>query len=321
MGIQLRAVRKILPPRNARAAEVARLQALVFGSAENTDGPHTSHLRKPLLAQQHARWYPPSKYMHLDFRLEQYLAMQAQRYSRRPLHPCVPQLRRAALQCRRLSPRLRSFFNSLASPELIRNHPTLSDLAAFVRYVDKAGQENNREGTVDDGLSRTQLPAVVQYRAPSAENDCYVSERVLSVADKYFLENRRGRKPQAVLAKPHRAPCITQSVTFHEPLERLTLGARVRGEQRADRARAVLKRYVTESEFKTRALSCIKLRRRFIDPLYRRKRFSFLNGKMKEKKKRPAVLVNRHYRIHPDMLLQYPSHKGATFIRYPSVHK
>lgn len=125
-------------------------------------------------------------------------------------------------------------------------------------------------------LNDAQVPNTVNYVGPSANDETYGARFIPDLQRRRVLEAKKQTPEDETLAsKPHR---LEYSTSLTRSLNRLTPFARARREKHADRARVMLNRFVQKVEQETQNLCLLKSRRRFIDPLYQRKRHSFLKG-------------------------------------------
>ncbi|UVC49637.1 hypothetical protein MACK_003746 [Theileria orientalis] len=81
---------------------------------------------KPLQGPSRTRWYWPSKYLHMDFTLRHYLAMQISRFKKREDDPAIINLWNTVVKFSSQKDSIRSFLNSVDS-NTFSNSITIQD--------------------------------------------------------------------------------------------------------------------------------------------------------------------------------------------------
>ena len=129
----------VVDARLARELQVAKARRLLFGHERGLPGERW--WARPLVARDTLHWYMPSKYGLPEFQLEQYYAMQAERFKKREAMPWVAQFKSVADKISENREALETFLKSV-SEDAMRENGALQDLQAFLRLIDPLERES-----------------------------------------------------------------------------------------------------------------------------------------------------------------------------------
>ncbi|KAK1444221.1 hypothetical protein BgAZ_101270 [Babesia gibsoni] len=111
---------------------VAKARHEIFGSIKGMPGE--DEWVKPLRGRTRTRWYWPSKYLHMDFSLRHYLAMQLRRLERKKDHASILQLWDTVKLFSDHQEELHNFMKTVEG-ETLKKSTTLQDAVALLRII------------------------------------------------------------------------------------------------------------------------------------------------------------------------------------------
>ncbi|GIX62090.1 SWI/SNF-related matrix-associated actin-dependent regulator of chromatin subfamily C member 2, putative [Babesia caballi] len=120
--------------RQAWRDSILRARLDIFGS--KTGMPGEEEWLKPLRGHSRTRWYWPSKYLHMDFSLRHYLAMQLKRREAKQDHPSINQLWDTVKLFNSHINDLERFMGNV-NEETFRKSTTLQDAHAMLYMITK----------------------------------------------------------------------------------------------------------------------------------------------------------------------------------------
>jgi len=337
--------------RAVRDAQVAAARERLFGPQGSMPGDR--HLRKRLEGKKLMRWYFPSKYHMQDFRVDDYYEMQAERLAPRETHRCADALAQSLRKVSTHREELRAFFQKLDEATFLCN-PTLQDLYGLFRLVDP---DKALKFTVPEAVFREHSPlfsgdsAPLQVEPFASDADLHLEIESklggLDGAAAFGARVQRQQSPEAVKEllmeaknKHHVVPNFERVVVAAEPDVEVARSGAATGVAAAESGlraytakksasalaseRAKVKVEASrelKSLLKDRQMrKYLKIRHRFIDPMFRRRRLKWLERQVAGKNKANEVKFNSYYAPHPDDQPEWPTNKGSVTVVWPSPY-
>lgn len=145
--------------RQIAQAKVDAVRSLLFGPHAGLPGERW--LARPLVARDMLNWYFPSKYGFQEFRLNEYFAMQAERYRKREEPAWTASLRETLSVVEEKKTEIRKFLDSVSEADM-RANGTLMDLKSMLDMLEKdrgvfaviGGEETRDSESVNETISR-----------------------------------------------------------------------------------------------------------------------------------------------------------------------
>jgi len=224
-----------------------------------------NRLVRPLLGRKFLKYYYPSKHLLPDFRIENYIKMQVERFSPRESNPVIKELADTMRRCSYDLSKIRCFLKSVDKDTLF-NNPTLQDL----------------------------------YSIYSILCNDYPFE--------FEMDNR-----------------IHQATGFKwEPLSNIIMSNNTTADSRCNNNTIGEASTTTKLDIALEKNKQLKeyfnKRHRFFDPLFRRRRLSYIDKIARNKLRKPKTrkLLGRTYFVHPDSREEFPDNFGSITVKWPS---
>lgn len=148
---------------------VQRARKDIFGSTRGMPGEE--EWMKPLRGRSRNRWYWPSKYLHADFSLRHYLAMQLKRLEKRKEHPAILQLWDTVKLFSTHTDELMRFMGKV-DENTFKKSTTLQDAHALLQIISgKSSLPFKIETAVEDSINSDKFQPYIKYALkPLADN-------------------------------------------------------------------------------------------------------------------------------------------------------
>lgn len=130
--LSLSRVGEVVNARLNRREELNDARRVLFGYQSGMPGE--GQFIKPLDGKSFMRWHLPSRYMMQDFRVDQYLEMQALRFTPVQRHAVMDQLTQSLMRIIATRSHIKSFFETL-DEESFYDSPSLQDLYGLYRTI------------------------------------------------------------------------------------------------------------------------------------------------------------------------------------------
>ncbi|GBE63052.1 hypothetical protein, conserved [Babesia ovata] len=125
--------------------------------------PGENEWLKPLRGRSRTRWYWPSKYLHMDFTLQHYLAMQLKRMETRKDHPSIKKLWDTVRVFEANKAHIENFMDTV-DHETFTKSATLHDARSMLMMIGgKSGGKGQLQPTTNEVIDPDRFKPFVQY--------------------------------------------------------------------------------------------------------------------------------------------------------------
>ncbi|CDR96350.1 hypothetical protein, conserved [Babesia bigemina] len=140
---------------------IRRARQDIFGRIKGMPGEN--EWLKPLRGRSRTRWYWPSKYLHMDFTLQHYLAMQLKRMEAREDHPSIKKLWDTVRIFAANKSHIEKFMETVDHETFTRS-ATLHDAQALLTMIgEKSGGQEQLNPATNETLDADRFRPFVQY--------------------------------------------------------------------------------------------------------------------------------------------------------------
>ncbi|GFE52776.1 hypothetical protein BaOVIS_001800 [Babesia ovis] len=145
---------------------ILRAKLDIFGSIKGMPGEE--EWSKPLRGRSRTRWYWPSKYLHMDFSLRHYLAMQLRRLEARRQHPSIKGLWDTVELFNRQRDAIEAYMKNV-DEEKRKKSTTLQDAQAVLQMIAHKSNAQLQESDADPTRDGTKYYPYIKYALRSIE--------------------------------------------------------------------------------------------------------------------------------------------------------
>ncbi|GAB69243.1 hypothetical protein PCYB_146710 [Plasmodium cynomolgi strain B] len=346
----------------------------IFGYAENMPGE--KNWIKPLIGKSMQNYYFPSKYLHLDFNLKEYMRMQTVRFKKKEIDDSLINLQKCINLIIENKDKVENFLASIPK-ELYLENQSLKDFYSLYLTVfpdqlnlhehkfswfsprgdnsretqaDKSNFEHSPFCTQNGSESENYLnksgkmeeKKVTSEEKEKSEMCQKVCEEVTtqkSSYDKIIFSRTKGRLSFKRIILGENSPgdgdksltrlnCGKEVNTTGPKLHYVDCDVNIGLEERREKTKAEMEEHERSKNHFLNLLSqnehlqnTFSIRNRFIDPLYLRRRYSFIDKLTKKKiKKEKYKTYRKHFIQHADEKEVWPDNKGLLNKVYPNPY-
>lgn len=329
----------------------------IFGYAKNLPGE--KNWIKPLVGKSLQNYYFPSKYLHLDFNLQEYLRMQTVRFKKKEIDSSLLKLQECINLLIENKEVIDHFLSKLSKKVLLENQ-SLKDLCSLYFTVFSSekqncslswneqdlGMQNGNFHWFKEGRDRristlrTQQKAdiddssVCTYEGISeskkkedykniifTKTDRFVAFKNIVCTEKFVEKKEDTEKDQIMKHSndPSEDKFFYLHYNVHLGLEKPIDETKKREEEEEkERTKQFFYKAIEENDSLKQTLS---VRNRFVDPLYLRRRYSFIDKLTKKKiKKEKHKTYRMHFIQSADEKKIWPDNKGLLNKKYPNPY-
>jgi hypothetical protein len=270
--------------RETKQADIQQLRERLFGPHRGLPGERW--FARPLDGKTLRQWYFPSKYALQNFRLDEYLEMQTERFAPRPVHPTVTDF---AATVQRLvdSQDVVAAFLATLDEQTLANNASVRDLKDLYDLVFASEASDENSSTEISAEQQDELTFLLETLRAHA--GCEVAGNVLQQIHSESFSFGGARK--MIFA------ALRSSKPAEKKTEDMTAGLS------EDQKKLLNKRY------------------RFIDPLYRRRRVKWMERLLTQKHSAQELKHHSYYKTHPDQQDTFPTNMGPATIKWPSPYQ